>query len=93
MEIGAMLAVYSPQDFEEWLKVHGADMKEIWLVIYKKASGKQTVTYGELVEVALCYGWIDGQSKSIDSETYAQRLTPRRKRSHWTEGNKTLAGA
>ncbi len=61
------------------------------MIIYKKASGKQTVPYEQLVEVALCYGWIDGMMKGLDAEKYAQRFSPRRKRSSWTEANRAIA--
>ena len=57
----------------------------------QKASGKQTVTYPQLVEVALCYGWIDVQNKTVDAERYAIRFPPRRPQSHWTETNRALA--
>jgi uncharacterized protein YdeI (YjbR/CyaY-like superfamily) len=77
--------------FAEWLAAHGADEREIWVIIYKKASGKQHVTYKQLVEVALCYGWIDGQMKGLDAERFAQRFSPRRKRSHWTDANREIA--
>jgi uncharacterized protein YdeI (YjbR/CyaY-like superfamily) len=91
MEIGARLEADSPNAFAAWLAAHGATEREIWVVVYKKASGKQTVTYEELVEVALCYGWIDGLRKSLDTERYTQRFAPRRKRSNWTETNRQLA--
>jgi len=60
MEIGEQLAVAHPDDFSAWLTAHGAEKREIWVLIYKKTSGKQTVTYEQLVEIALCHGWIDG---------------------------------
>jgi uncharacterized protein YdeI (YjbR/CyaY-like superfamily) len=91
MEIGERLAVASPEDFATWLAGHGTEAREIWVLIYKKASGKQTVTYRELVEVALCHGWIDGIQKSVDAEQSAQRFSPRRKRSHWTDTNRAIA--
>ena len=91
MHIGETLDVWSPQDFAIWLDAHGATAREIWVVIYKKASGKQSVTYQRLVEVALCYGWIDGLAKGVDDEKYAQRFSPRRPKSNWTETNKAIA--
>ena len=91
MQIGEMLDVNTPQDFANWLATHGATAREIWPVIYKKASGKQTVTYAQLVEIAICYGWIDVMEKSIDSERYALRFMPRRPKSHWTEANRAIA--
>lgn len=91
MNIGETLEARSADDFAAWLDAHGATAREIWVVLYKKASGKQSVTYQQLVEVALCYGWIDGLAKGIDAEKYAQRFSPRRPKSHWTETNKTIA--
>lgn len=91
MEIGERLAVASPEDFAAWLVEHGTSVREIWVLVYKKASGKQTVTHEQLVEVALCHGWIDGLRKALDAERYAQRFSPRRKRSHWTDTNRALA--
>lgn len=91
MEIGETLDARTPEDFASWLAAHGQATKEIWVIIYKKSSGKQSVTYEQLVETGLCYGWIDGIMKGIDAERYAQRFSPRRKRSSWTEANKAIA--
>ena len=91
MEIGETLDARSAQDFADWLAANGETHTEIWAIIYKKASGKQTVTYQQLVETALCYGWIDGLMKGIDGEKYAQRFSPRRKRSSWTAANRAIA--
>jgi len=91
MEIGETLKVQQPQDFESWLSLNGQEKKEIWVLNHKKSSGKQTVTYEQLVESALCYGWIDGVMKSIDTEKYAQRFSPRRKNGNWTVTNRAIA--
>jgi uncharacterized protein YdeI (YjbR/CyaY-like superfamily) len=91
LEIGETLEARGPDDFAAWLATNGQSSKEIWVVIYKKGTGKQTVTYEQLVEVALCYGWIDGLMKSMDAEKYAQRFSPRRKRSNWTATNLAIA--
>jgi len=91
MEIGEQLAVDSQAEFAVWLAAHGESAREIWVIIYKKASGKQRVTYEQLVEAGLWFGWIDGVMKSLDAERYAQRFTPRRKRSNWTEANRQIA--
>ena|SRR5690242_15248398 len=91
MEIGETLEASSAQDFAAWLAASAGAKREIWVIIYKKASGKQTVTYEQLVETALCYGWIDGLAKGIDADKYAQRFSPRRPKSHWTETNRALA--
>lgn len=91
MQVGETITPGSPGEFAAWLSERGADSREIWVILYKKASGKQSVTYEQLVEVALCYGWIDGLMKGVDSERYVQRFTPRRKRSSWTAANLQIA--
>jgi uncharacterized protein YdeI (YjbR/CyaY-like superfamily) len=91
MEIGETLDAHTQEDFAAWLEANGPDAKEIWVIIYKKSSGKQSVTYEQLVETALCYGWIDGIMKSMDAQRYAQRFSLRRKNSNWTEQNKAIA--
>ena len=91
MEIGESLYVTTPEEFRTWLAKHHQDKKEIWLVQYKKASGKPSINYVEAVETAICFGWIDGLEKSMDSERYALRFSPRRPKSNWTETNKDRA--
>lgn len=73
--------------FERWLARNHAKSQGIWLRIYKKGAGKKTVTYAEALDVALCYGWIDGLKKSYDAESWIQRFTPRRARSVWSRIN------
>ncbi len=70
-----------------WLERHHARRDEIWLVYYKKHTGKATVSYDEAVEEALCFGWIDGRVKRVDDERHMQRFTPRRKGSVWSVVN------
>ncbi len=77
-------------DFERWLKAHGEGEGEVVIAIYKKASGKQTVTLVDLQEVAVCHGWIDTQTKTIDDERYAIRFVPRRPGSKWSPTNRRL---
>ena len=77
--------------FETWLARNHGRAEGIWLVIAKKASGVRSVTYAEAVEVALCYGWIDGQGKRLDEERYVQKFTPRRARSPWSQINRKRA--
>jgi uncharacterized protein YdeI (YjbR/CyaY-like superfamily) len=88
MEIGETLLVTSRQEWREWLEQHYHEYKEIWLVYYKKTSGKIGITYEESVEEALCFGWIDGAIKGIDQEIYAGRFTPRRAKSPWSDSNR-----
>jgi uncharacterized protein YdeI (YjbR/CyaY-like superfamily) len=88
MEIGETLLVTSSQEWHAWLAQHHASYKEIWLIYYKKTSGKMGISYEESVEEALCFGWIDGAIKGIDAETYAGRFTPRRPKSPWSTSNR-----
>lgn len=75
------------QAWKNWLEVNHGLFDGIWLRFFKKASGKETVTYDEALDVALCYGWIDGQAKSLDEDSYLQKFTPRRSRSLWSKRN------
>ncbi len=80
--------------FEEWLEAEHERSDGIWLEFAKKDSGVPTVTYAEAVEIALCFGWIDGQLKRSDEEGfYRQRFTPRRARSRWSQINREKAEA
>ena len=74
--------------FEEWLEKNHDTEAGIWLRLYKKATGIPTITYDQALDVALCYGWIDGQGKRYDEESYLQKFTPRAKRSMWSARNK-----
>ncbi len=88
MKITATFQPVSRAAWRNWLEQHHASRQEIWLL-----SGKQTpsLSYLESVEEALCFGWIDGIAKRFDTDLRAQRFTPRRKKSHWTELNKERA--
>lgn len=72
---------------EAWLDEHHAGSDGIWLKIAKKDSGARSVTHAQAVETALCFGWIDGQSRRVDERFYALRFTPRRPRSIWSKRN------
>jgi len=87
MNVGKTLRVRNSLEWRRWLAKHHADTKEIWLVYYKKGSGKTGISYEESVLEGLAYGWIDGQNKSIDDESYAARFTPRRPNSNWSASN------
>ncbi len=76
------------QDFENWLKQNHDQEDELWLKIHKKVAGLPTVTYAEALDVALCWGWIDGQKKSFDDRSFLQRFTPRRGKSCWSQINR-----
>jgi uncharacterized protein YdeI (YjbR/CyaY-like superfamily) len=77
----------SQKAWRDWLDKHHSDSSGVWLKIAKKASGVTTVTYAEALEVALCYGWIDGQKGKLDERYFVQRFTPRRPRSKWSQIN------
>jgi uncharacterized protein YdeI (YjbR/CyaY-like superfamily) len=73
--------------WRRWLAKNSERCDEIWLAFYKKASGKQTISYDHAVEEALCFGWVDGRKKKLDEECYAFRFTPRKPRSAWSKSN------
>ena len=73
--------------WEQWLAEQHATPRGVWLKIAKKDSGITTVTYAEALEVALCYGWIDGQKGSFDQDYFLQRFTPRLPKSKWSKIN------
>lgn len=75
--------------WEAWLREHHAELNGVWIKLAKKASGIPSVTYGEALDVALCFGWIDGQKKALDGSFFLQRFTPRRPRSLWSKRNTT----
>jgi uncharacterized protein YdeI (YjbR/CyaY-like superfamily) len=74
--------------FEAWLAANHARESELWLRIHKKGSGVPTVTYAQALDVALCWGWIDGIRKAFDEGSFLQRYTPRRARSVWSQINR-----
>lgn len=76
------------QAFETWLRANHERETEIWIRIFKKASGKKTVTHAEALDVALCWGWIDAIRKRYDDESFLQRFTPRRRGSTWSQVNR-----
>lgn len=88
MEITETLYVTDRAEWRRWLVDNHKTAKEIWLVYYSKESGKPRIPYLHAVEEALCFGWIDGIAKKMDAEHTAQRFTPRRPKSNWTELNK-----
>lgn len=76
-----------PHELNEWLQVNHATESELWVKIFKKNTGIQSVTWDDVVIEALCWGWIDGIKKSIDDQAYLQRITPRTKTSNWSKRN------
>jgi uncharacterized protein YdeI (YjbR/CyaY-like superfamily) len=78
-------------EMEEWLEGSHAGSGGIWLKIAKKGSGIASVGYGEALELALCFGWIDSQKRGFDEEFFLQRFTPRRPRGRWSRINREKA--
>jgi uncharacterized protein YdeI (YjbR/CyaY-like superfamily) len=74
-------------EFRRWLEKNHSKAQERWLGYYKKGASKTGITYKQAVEEALCFGWIDGLTKSLDAESYMQRFTPRRSGSNWSNIN------
>jgi uncharacterized protein YdeI (YjbR/CyaY-like superfamily) len=83
----------SKEAWEEWLEAKHDGSEGLWIKFAKKASGIETVVYAEALEVALCFGWIDGQLARFDDGWYLQRFTPRRPRSKWSQLNREKAQA
>lgn len=82
------LYIESAEKWRKWLSENGHTQKGVWLIYYKKHTGKPRVAYNDAVEEALCYGWIDSTVKRIDDERYMQQFTPRNERSNWSDLNK-----
>jgi uncharacterized protein YdeI (YjbR/CyaY-like superfamily) len=78
----------SEAEFEAWLAAHHGTASELWLKIHKKTSGLPTVTYAQALDVALCWGWIDGQKKGFDETSFLQRFVPRRPKGTWSVNNR-----
>src|SRR3989442_11748515 len=78
MEIGTTLYVKDRRQWRAWLARHHKTAPEIWLIYYKKHSGRPRIPYSDAVEEALCYGWIDSITKPVDEDRWAQRFSPRR---------------
>jgi len=87
MDIGKTLKIRTRLEWRRWLAKHHSDTKDIWLVYYKKASGRSGIAYEDSVVEGLAYGWVDSQAKSIDEATYAVRFTPRKTNSNWSASN------
>jgi len=82
-----MRAFGSAQLWEAWLTAEHASSDGLWLKLGKKGCAKPSVNYAEALDVALCYGWIDGQKRPLDDEYWLQRFTPRKARSRWSKIN------
>jgi uncharacterized protein YdeI (YjbR/CyaY-like superfamily) len=86
-----IMAFPSREAWAAWLDEHHTDSAGIWLALLRKGAGEAGVSYGDAVEVALCYGWIDGQAGKLDDRFWLQRFTPRRPKSAWSRVNRDRA--
>jgi uncharacterized protein YdeI (YjbR/CyaY-like superfamily) len=87
MQISKTLYVTNPKDWRDWLKKSYKTEKDIWLVYYKKATGKPRIEYNDAVEEALCFGWIDSIIKKLDEDSTVQRFSPRKPRAKYSQAN------
>jgi uncharacterized protein YdeI (YjbR/CyaY-like superfamily) len=81
----------SPAEWEEWLVENHAGSEGVWIKMAKKDAGVESVRYPEVLESALCFGWIDGRREALDERYFLQRFTPRRARSKWSRINRDKA--
>jgi uncharacterized protein YdeI (YjbR/CyaY-like superfamily) len=88
MKISKTLYVTNRDDWRAWLEKNHETEKEVWLIYYKKHTNRPRIPYDDAVEEALCFGWIDSIVQKVDDERYAQKFTPRKNSSNWSESNK-----
>ena len=88
MKVTRTLHVTDRKKWRAWLRKHYKNEKEIWLVYYKKATGKPRIEYNDAVEEALCFGWIDSLRRPVDDTYFKQLYTPRKSKSTWSAINK-----
>jgi uncharacterized protein YdeI (YjbR/CyaY-like superfamily) len=81
--MNSLLYLTNRKDWRRWLAKNHQKKKEVWLIYYKRNSGKPSLSYDASVEEALCYGWIDSRAKSTNEQKFALRFTPRIKNSGW----------
>jgi uncharacterized protein YdeI (YjbR/CyaY-like superfamily) len=89
--VGKIIDFPSAKEFEQWLAKNHAESTGIWLRFFKKNSGVLSVSYAEAVDAAICFGWIDGQLKKYDQESWLRKFTPRRPKSVWSKRNTAKA--
>jgi len=87
MDDSKMLHVVTRDDWRAWLEKHHRTEREVWLVFFKKQTGRRSIPYGDALEEALCFGWIDSIIKKIDGKKYVRKFTPRTNRIKWSELN------
>lgn len=91
MDIHQALQPTTPKALKTWLEKHYINTPPLWIVIYKKSSGKQGVTYDDVLAEAICFGLIDAKTKTVSDEQYGIALYPRKPGGNWTDANVALA--
>ena len=91
MDISGAIQIDDIANFDRWLAENGRTARDVVVSIFKKSSGKQTVTLNDLQEVALCHGWVDNLGQRVDDERWALRFTPRKPGSNWSATNREMA--
>jgi uncharacterized protein YdeI (YjbR/CyaY-like superfamily) len=91
LDISGAIQIDDVANFDRWLAENGRSARDVIVSIYKKSSGKQTVTLDALQEVALCHGWVDNLGQRVDEERWAVRFTPRKPGSNWSATNRDMA--
>jgi uncharacterized protein YdeI (YjbR/CyaY-like superfamily) len=86
IELEELLVADGPA-WRDWLSAHAADSPGVWLILHKKGGNVTELDYDAALDEALCFGWIDGQAKSRDEQSYMQRMTPRGRKSIWSRRN------
>jgi uncharacterized protein YdeI (YjbR/CyaY-like superfamily) len=88
LDITEAIPISTDAEFDDWLSKHGSSEQVVVVAIFKKTSGRQTVTLDDLQATAICHGWIDNLVQRIDDERWAIRFTPRRSGSNWSDKNR-----
>ena len=91
MNITRVFYAKNREQWRKWFEENHDKEKEVWLINFRKISGKRSIPYNDAVEEALCFGWIDSTVKSFDKESTVQRYTPRNPKSNWSQLNKERA--
>lgn len=88
MKITRTIYIKARSAWRSWLEKNHNREQDVWLIFYKKHTGKSCISYNDAVEEALCFGWIDSIVKRLDEERYAQKFSPRKESSVWSESNR-----
>lgn len=91
MQDSTKITVYKKEDFRAWLKNHGKDERRVAVVVHKRHTGKPAPTHRELIEEAICFGWIDTTIKRLDEDTFLRNFAKRNEKSKWSDNTLTYA--